>query len=160
ETSTQVETFWHWDNNAWPRPRSSRIYAGELSLKTSSQKGTRMLLVELRAEVARYARKMATSGLVRATQGNLSARDAGPGRVCIPPGGADYETLTGEDIIVVDEEGHVVQGQWRPSLETPLHTLILRRRRDISCVMHTHSPYATACGVVYQPVPVVLSESA
>ncbi|MBV9708433.1 MAG: class II aldolase/adducin family protein, partial [Chloroflexi bacterium] len=45
-------------------------------------------------------------------------------------------------------------------IETPLHTLILRRRRDIHCVMHTHSPYATAFGVVYQKIPIVLSDSA
>jgi len=119
-----------------------------------------MLLEDLRAEVARYARKMSTSGLVRATQGNLSAHDPETGCICITPGGADYETLIAEDIVVVDEEGSVVEGRWQPSLETPLHTLILRRRRDIHCVMHTHSPYATAFGVVYQPVPVVLSESA
>jgi len=119
-----------------------------------------MLLEGLRADVARYARKMSTSGLVRATQGNLSARDAKTGRVCITPSGADYDTLTAEDIVVVDEKGEVVEGRWQPSLETPLHTLILRCRRDIHCVMHTHSLYATAFGVVYQSVPVVLSESA
>jgi L-ribulose-5-phosphate 4-epimerase len=119
-----------------------------------------MHLQELRAEVARYARKMSASGLVRATQGNLSARDPENGRICITPSGADYDTMTGEDIVVVDEEGCVVEGQWKPSVETPLHTLILRRRRDIHCVMHTHSIYATAFGVVYQPVPMILEESA
>src|SRR5262249_5673531 len=74
--------------------------------------------------------------------------------------GADYEAMGAEDIVVVDEEGRIVEGRWKPSLETPLHTLILRRRPDIQCVMHTHSPYATAFSVVYQTVPVVLSESA
>ncbi|HEX5548871.1 MAG TPA: class II aldolase/adducin family protein, partial [Ktedonobacterales bacterium] len=47
-----------------------------------------------------------------------------------------------------------------PSVETPLHTLLLRRRSDIHCVMHTHSLYATAFGVVYEPLPMVLAESA
>src|SRR5712692_7550117 len=47
-----------------------------------------------------------------------------------------------------------------PTTEIAVHTLILRRRRDIHCVMHTHSPYATAFGVIYQPIPVVLSDSA
>ncbi|HLI06450.1 MAG TPA: class II aldolase/adducin family protein [Ktedonobacteraceae bacterium] len=119
-----------------------------------------MLLPELRAEVVRYARKMYTSQLVQATQGNLSARDVESGLICITPSGADYERLTAEDIVVVDEQGNVVEGRWRPSVETPLHTLVLRKRRDINCVMHTHSPYATAFGVVYQPVPMVLAESA
>jgi ribulose-5-phosphate 4-epimerase/fuculose-1-phosphate aldolase len=119
-----------------------------------------MLLPELRAEVARYARKMSASGLVRATQGNLSARDRASGLICLTPSGADYDTLTPEDIVVVDEVGAVVEGRWKPTTEAPLHTQILRRRSDIHCVMHTHSPYATAFGVVYQPVPMVLAESA
>ncbi len=119
-----------------------------------------MLLPELRADVAQYARKMHDSGLVRATQGNLSARNAASGLICLTPSGADYERLNAEDVVVVDEAARVVEGKWRPTLELPLHTLILRRRRDIHCVMHTHSPYATAFGVVYQPVPMILAESA
>jgi L-ribulose-5-phosphate 4-epimerase len=119
-----------------------------------------MLLHELRKEVARYAKKMYDSQLVRATQGNLSARDPDSQLVCITPSGADYELLTTEDIAVVDEQGKVVEGKWRPSVETPLHTLILRRRRDINCVMHTHSFYASALGVVYEPITTILAESA
>ncbi len=119
-----------------------------------------MRLPELRSEVARYAKKMYDSQLVHATQGNLSARDSDSGLICITPSGADYQLLTAEDIVVVDEQGNVVEGKWHPSVETPLHTLLLRRRHDINCVMHTHSPYATAFGVVYQPIPMFLAESA
>src|SRR5579883_2556373 len=119
-----------------------------------------MLLAHLRAEVARYAKKMYTSQLVRATQGNLSARDPESGLVCITPSGADYQLLAAEDIVVVNEVGEVVEGKWYPSVETPLHTLVLQRRRDINCVMHTHSPYASAFGVVYQSLPMILAESA
>lgn len=119
-----------------------------------------MLLPELRAEVARYAKKMAASGLVRATQGNLSARDANTGLIAITPSGADYDLLAAEDIVVVDAQGTVVAGRWKPSLETPVHAYLLRVRSDIHCVMHTHSPYATGFGVVYQPIPMLLNESA
>ncbi len=119
-----------------------------------------MLLPELRDEVARYARKMHESQLVRATQGNLSARDPESGLICITPTGGDYQTLIGEDIVVIDRYGSIVEGRWEPSSETPLHTLLLQRRPDINCVMHTHSIYATAFGVVYQPIPMILQESA
>jgi len=119
-----------------------------------------MLLAELRAEVARYARKMAEGRLVRAAQGNLSARDPASGLICITPSGMDYDLVTPGSIVVVDEAGAVVEGGHRPSTELPVHTLILRRRRDVHCVMHTHSPYATAFGVVHQPLPMVLAESA
>lgn len=119
-----------------------------------------MRLGKLRAEVARYAKKMAASGLVRAAQGNLSARDQDSGLICITPSGMDYDLVSAEDIVVVDEHGEVIDGSHRPSVETPLHTLLLRRRNDIHCVMHTHSLYATAFGVVYEPLPMVLAESA
>ncbi len=103
---------------------------------------------------------MYESGLVRATQGNLSARDPKSGLICITPSGADYQTLTDEDIAVVDAQGKIVEAKWQPSVETPLHTHVLRQRSDIHCVMHTHSPYASAFGVVYQPIPMILGESA
>ena len=119
-----------------------------------------MLLPELRSEVARYAKKMYDSHLVQATQGNLSARDPESGFICVTPSGTDYQSLTAADIVVVDENGKVVEGKRRPTVETPVHTLIFRRRHDIHCVMHTHSPYATAFGVIYQPIPMVLSDSA
>jgi L-ribulose-5-phosphate 4-epimerase len=119
-----------------------------------------MLLADLRSEVAHYARKMYSSHLVQATQGNLSARDPKSGLICVTPSGADYETLLAEDIVVLEPGGHVVEGRWKPTVETPLHTLVLTRRLDIHCVMHTHSPYATAFGVIYEPVPMILSDSA
>lgn len=119
-----------------------------------------MRLPELRAQVAHYARKMYESGLVRATQGNLSARDPESGYICITPSGADYQLLTAEDIVIVTEQAEIVEGKWQPSVEVPLHTLMLRRRRDINCVMHTHSLYTSAFGVVYQPIPMILAESA
>ncbi len=119
-----------------------------------------MHLPELRAELVRYARKMYDSQLVQATQGNISVRDLESGLICITPSGADYQLLTAEDIVVVDEDGTVVEGKWHPSVETPLHTLVLQRRRDIHCVMHTHSPYATAFGLIHQPLPMFLAESA
>ena len=121
-----------------------------------------MMLGELRAEVARYAKKMVASGLVRAAQGNLSARDPQTGLICITPSGMDYDLVAAEDILVIDDQGAVVEGapDHRPSVETPLHTLILRRRSDIHWVMHTHSLYATAFGVIYEPLPMALAESA
>jgi len=119
-----------------------------------------MRLLELRSELARYGKKMYESQLVQATQGNISVRDPESGLICTTPSGADYQLLTAEDIVVVDENGAVVEGKWHPSVETPLHTLLLQQRADVGCVMHTHSPYATAFSLVYQPIPMFLAESA
>jgi L-ribulose-5-phosphate 4-epimerase len=119
-----------------------------------------MLLEVLRADVARYAKKMAESRLVRASQGNLSARDPESGLICMTPSGLDYDEMTAENIVVVNADGAVVEGSRKPSSELPVHTLILARRPDVHCVMHTHSLYATAFGVVHQPLPIVLAEAA
>lgn len=119
-----------------------------------------MFLGELRDELVYYARKMYESRLVRATQGNISIRDYQSGLICVTPSGIDYQTMTAEDIVVVNKAGGVVDGNRRPTSEVALHTAVLQRRTDIHCVMHTHSPYATAFGVVYHPIPVVLADSA
>lgn len=119
-----------------------------------------MLLDGLRNELVYYARKLYESRLVRATQGNISVRDTQSGLICVTPSSRDYESMTAEDMVVVNQDGDVVEGKWQPTSEVALHTLILKRRPDIQCVMHTHSPYATAFGVVYRPIPVVLADSA
>src|SRR5580765_7349958 len=69
-----------------------------------------MLLADLRGDVARYAKKMVASHLVRAAQGNLSARDAASGLICITPSGMDYDLITAEDIVVLDRDGSVAEG--------------------------------------------------
>ncbi len=71
-----------------------------------------MLLAELRAEVARYAKKMYDSHLVQATQGNLSARDPGSGLICITPSGTDYQLSQAEDVVVLDEQSIFLTVLW------------------------------------------------
>lgn len=119
-----------------------------------------MLLGELRDELAYYARKMYESRLVRATQGNISIRDQQSGMICVTPSSVDYQMMVAEDMVVVNKDGEIVEGRRKPTSELFLHTCILQKRFDIHCVMHTHSPYATAFGVVYRPIPVVLADSA
>jgi L-ribulose-5-phosphate 4-epimerase len=119
-----------------------------------------MELAALRAEVVRYAQKLAANGLVRGTQGNLSARDPESGLVCVTPSGTEYETLVPEDIVVVALKGKVVDGRWKPTVELPTHLRVYRERPDVGAVIHAHAPHATAFGVAYQPIPVVLEEAA
>lgn len=122
--------------------------------------GTQHRLMTLRADVARYAKKMHDSGLVRATQGNISARDSKSGLICVTPSGAEYDSLGAEDIVVVTADGELVEGRWNPSVEVPAHLAVYRRRTEVGCIMHTHSIYATVFGVIYRPFPMILAESA
>lgn len=119
-----------------------------------------MLLESLRADVLYYTRKLAASDLVRHTQGNVSARDRESGLVCVTPSGMEYDAMTPEDIVVVDERGAVIEGGWKPTVETPTHLCVYRARPDVQAVIHAHAPHATAFGVAYRPIPLVLMEAA
>jgi len=113
-----------------------------------------------RRAVLQTAKDIFETGLVIGTWGNVSARVEGEPYMVITPSGMDYETLTVEDMIVVDWERNVVEGEFKPSVETPLHLEIYRKRPDISAVVHVHSPWATAFAVAGQHIPVILEETA
>lgn len=117
-----------------------------------------MLLHDLRAEVTETALGMFRWGLVRGTSGNVSARDLESGYVAITPSGLDYEKVTPEDVVLVDLDGKVVEGERRPSVEKPLHLAFYRARPNVHGVVHTHSPYATALSMVFSELPAVMPE--
>lgn len=119
-----------------------------------------MRITELRQQVFDYARQMAADGLAHGSQGNISALDRASGLVAITPSAADYATMTAEDSVVVDCDGVVVEGSWKPTIETPLHTLFYRRRSDVGAVIHCHAPYASAFAAALRPIPLVLAEAA
>ncbi|HCI9517816.1 L-ribulose-5-phosphate 4-epimerase [Klebsiella pneumoniae] len=83
-------------------------------------------------------------GLVTFTWGNVSAIDRQRGLVVIKPSGIAYESMTVDDMSVVDLQGHVVEGRWRPSSNTATHLALYRRYPDLGGVVHTHSTHATA----------------
>ncbi|HCQ7568708.1 TPA: L-ribulose-5-phosphate 4-epimerase [Klebsiella pneumoniae] len=83
-------------------------------------------------------------GLVTFTWGNVSAIDRQRGLVVIKPNGIAYESMTVDDMSVVDLQGHVVEGRWRPSSDTATHLALYRRYPDLGGVVHTHSTHATA----------------
>lgn len=66
------------------------------------------------------------------------------GLVVIKPSGIAYESMTVDDMSVVDLQGHVVEGRWRPSSDTATHLALYRRYPDLGGVVHTHSTHATA----------------
>ncbi|MBC2862248.1 L-ribulose-5-phosphate 4-epimerase [Klebsiella pneumoniae] len=83
-------------------------------------------------------------GPVTFTRGNVSAIDRQRGLVVIKPSGIAYESMTVDDMSVVDLQGHVVEGRWRPSSDTATHLALYRRYPDLGGVVHTHSTHATA----------------
>jgi L-ribulose-5-phosphate 4-epimerase len=119
-----------------------------------------MILQVQRQKVIEVALKAQREKLIPLTMGNFSIRDMQTGYVCITPSGMDYSLLKAEDIVVVDLQGVVIDGNRKPSIEIQLHCRTYIRRPDIMGVCHTHSPYATAWACCNKEIPVIVAELA
>jgi L-fuculose-phosphate aldolase len=114
----------------------------------------------LRVELLRFAKQMITTGLVRGTSGNISAREPGADRCLITPSGVDYDSMLPEDLVLVGLDGERDVAQAKPSVDTPVHIAIYRARPDVAACIHTHSLYAAAFSVVGREIPSLITESA
>lgn len=113
---------------------------------------TDLLLAGERAAVVALAQRMVRDRLVVGTSGNVSQR-CGDLVVCTPSG-TDYDTMRPEDVVVVDLEGTVVDGDLKPTVELPLH-LVCYTEHGAQAVVHTHSTAATAMSLLRDDVPAV-----
>ena len=97
------------------------------------------------------AKDLNPSGLSSGKSGNISVRhgDGFP----ITPSAVAYEDLNTDDIVLCDQEGRVLNGDWQPSSEWPFHAAIYQQRCDINAIVHTHSCYATALACNRQSIP-------
>ena len=114
-----------------------------------------MILEELRAHVLQTARLLPKYNLVWMAGGTVCARDPQTGYVVVTPSGLDYERLIPDDMTVTDMDMNLVEGKFRPSVALNLWIGFMRARTELNAVVHTHSPYATAFSVAYQPIPVI-----
>jgi len=106
----------------------------------------------LREQVAAASRELAAAGLVRATNGNVSARDGD--RIAITPTGGVLGRLRAGDIALIDADGEVLEDGPRPTSELALHLGVLERL-GAGAVVHTHPPVGTALGLVIDELPCV-----
>lgn len=112
------------------------------------------MLEELKQKVFQANLDLVKHGLVIFTWGNVSGIDREKGLVVIKPSGVDYDTMTVNDMVVVDlNTGAVVEGTLRPSSDTPTHLALYRAFPDIAGVVHTHSTYATAWAQAGRDIP-------
>ena len=109
-------------------------------------------LAEARKGVAEVSRRLASSGMVPATAGNVSVRVGD--LVAITPTGASLAELTAAQVAVVDLDGRLVQGGLEPSSELPLHVGIYREH-DAGAIVHTHAPACTAVASVRDELPCI-----
>jgi L-ribulose-5-phosphate 4-epimerase len=92
-------------------------------------------------------------GLVTFTWGNVSGIDRESGLVVIKPSGVPYEEMRPEHMVVVDLDGKVVEGNLRPSSDTPTHVVLYKAFPTIGGVVHTHSPWATSWAQAGRSLP-------
>jgi L-ribulose-5-phosphate 4-epimerase len=115
------------------------------------------MLETFREIIYRLNLELPKNNLVAWTSGNVSGRDIASGLVVIKPSGIRYEELTPESMVVVDLDGKVVEGKFKPSSDTLAHLYVYRQRPDVGGVVHTHSTFATAFAAVGRPIPPVLT---
>jgi len=115
------------------------------------------MLHDVKEIVCRYNKMLPTAGLVTMTSGNVSGRDPGSGLIVIKPSGVDFEELTPEMMSVVDLDGNVIKGRYKPSVDTPTHLYVYRHMPQVGSVVHTHSNYATAFAALGKPIPCYLT---
>jgi L-ribulose-5-phosphate 4-epimerase len=109
--------------------------------------------LRLRDAVFRANRRLAETGLVMGTFGNVSAVDRRAGVMMIKPSGVSYETLTPEDMVAVSlETGKVIGSRLRPSSDTPTHLALYLAFPSIGGIVHTHSEFATAFAQARMPI--------
>ena len=112
------------------------------------------MLEELKKRVCDANLKLVAEGLVIQTWGNASAVEREYDLVVIKPSGVPYAGLTPEQMVVVSlETGSVVEGQLKPSSDTPTHLALYRAFKDIGGIVHTHSLYATAWAQTRREIP-------
>lgn len=127
------------------------------------------MLEALKQEVYEANMQLPKLNLVTFTWGNVSGIDREKGLFVIKPSGVDYDKLKPSDMVVVDLDGKIVEGDLNPSSDTPTHAILYRQFPELGGIVHTHSPWAVsfaqagmdipACGTThadtfYGPVPV------
>ncbi|MGW5889824.1 L-ribulose-5-phosphate 4-epimerase [Priestia megaterium] len=101
------------------------------------------MLDKLKEEVFQANLDLPKQGLVKYTWGNVSAVDRDSGLFVIKPSGVTYEKMTAKDMVVVDLDGHVVEGELNPSSDTLTHAVLYKHYLEIGGIAHTHSTWAT-----------------
>ena len=111
------------------------------------------MLEQLKQEVYEANMVLPKYHLVTFTWGNVSGIDREKGLFVIKPSGVDYDKLTPDSMVVVNLEGEVVEGDYRPSSDTPTHVVLYNRFQEIGGVVHTHSPWATSWAQAGRGIP-------
>jgi len=111
------------------------------------------MLEQLKEQVCQANLDLVAHGLVTLTWGNVSAVSEDRQHTVIKPSGVSYDNMRPEHMVVVDLQGNVVEGDLKPSSDTPTHVLLYQAFDSISGITHTHSRYATMFAQARREIP-------
>ena len=111
------------------------------------------MLKTLKERVLHSNLSLVKHGLVIFTWGNVSGIDREKGLVVIKPSGVSYDDMKADDMVVVDLEGNVVEGDLNPSSDTPTHLVLYKNFEKTGGIVHTHSEWATSWAQAGRPIP-------
>lgn len=112
-----------------------------------------MEIAKLKQRVLEANLLLPKHGLVTFTWGNVSEFDRETGLVAIKPTGVEYDSMTLDDIVVLDLDGNIIEGKLKPSSDTPTHLELYRNFDGIGGVVHTHSRFATTFAQAKRGIP-------
>lgn len=111
------------------------------------------MLEELKEKVYEANMLLPKYNLITFTWGNVSGIDRESGYIAIKPSGVEYEDLTPEKMVIVDLNGNIVEGNLKPSSDTPTHIELYKAFSDIKGIVHTHSPWAVSFAQAGADIP-------
>jgi L-ribulose-5-phosphate 4-epimerase len=111
------------------------------------------MLEKLKQQVYEANMQLPKLNLVTFTWGNVSGIDRDQQLFVIKPSGVEYDELTPDDMVVVDLNGKVIEGDLNPSSDTPTHAILYRKFLDIGGIVHTHSPWAVSFAQAGSEIP-------
>jgi len=117
------------------------------------------MLAACRKEIVKFGKYIYESGLTSKYSGNISVRDPETGLVAIKPSGVPWLAIAEEDVVIVDLDGKVIEGERKPSIETPMHTTVYKTVEGAMAVVHTHSTFGTGFAVARQSIPSICVNS-
>jgi len=118
-----------------------------------------MDIQDAKQKIWEAGKRLLAEGLVKGTWGNISVR-VDPETMVITPSGREYQDLKPEEMVEVNILTHEYKGNIKPSTEFKMHTEILKKRREINAVVHTHPPSASTVAAARREVPPVLDDMA
>lgn len=114
-----------------------------------------MLMLKEREEIIKYGREMLRNGLTRGTGGNLSIYNHDLGYMAISPSSIPYEEMLVEEVVIMDLQGNIIDGEKTPSSEHEMHAIVYRERKEFSAMIHMHSTFAATLSCLRQPLVAV-----